>query len=164
MRRSAKWHSPFAVNCTDEKMMNKKNEFSIKKPSPCTCLNLRRASLAITKIYDQKLSPSGLTNSQFSLLKHVKHLGPVSVSDLALEIRLDRTTLVRNLKPLENKGLIIDNSPGGTRNRQLQLTDEGVKCCDSAEVLWQEVQAYIEQKLGKDNLKNLIALLSEIES
>lgn len=144
--------------------MNKKKELSLKKPSPCTCINLRRASQAITKIYDEKLSPSGLTVTQFSLLKNIKKLSPISVSDLALAIRLDRTTLVRNLKPLEKKGLVIDNSPEGTRNRQLQLTEGGIKLCDSAEVLWQEAQDYIEQKLGKDNLKNLITLLYEIES
>jgi DNA-binding MarR family transcriptional regulator len=144
--------------------MDKKNEITERKPSICTCQNLRRASLAITKIYDQELSQSGLTISQFSLLKYIKHLSPVSVSDLSVAIRLDRTTLVRNLKPLEKEGLIIDISPIGTRNRELQLTDEGIKRCDLAEQLWQKAQAYIEQKLGKDNLENLIALLSKIEN
>lgn len=143
---------------------NKKKEALIKKPSPCTCLNLRRASLAITKIYDEKLAPSGLTVSQFSILKHVEHMGPVSVSDLAACIRLDRTTVVRNLKPLEKSGLVVDNSLEGTRARQLQLTEDGMKLCDSAEKLWQEAQDHIEEKLGKDNVKNLISLLLEIES
>jgi DNA-binding MarR family transcriptional regulator len=144
--------------------MDKKNEITERKTSICTCQNLRRASLAITKIYDQELSQSGLTNNQFLLLKNIKNLSPVSVSDLALEIRLDRTTLVRNLKPLEKEGLIIDISPRGTRNRQLQLTDEGIKRCDLAEQCWEKAQSYIEQKLGKDNLKNLIELLSQIEA
>lgn len=72
-----------------------------KKSSVCNCLNLRRASLSITEIYDHYLAPSQLSVSQFSIPKHVREMAPVSVSELAAEIRLDRTTLVRNLKPLE---------------------------------------------------------------
>jgi DNA-binding MarR family transcriptional regulator len=144
--------------------MNSKNPAIEKRSSPCTCQNLRRASLAITRIYDQKLSQNGLTVSQYSLLKHIKRLGPVSVSELASEIRLDRTTLVRNLKPLESEGLVVDTSPSGSRNRQLQLTSEGQKRCEAAELNWQEAQAYVEDQLGTEKLENLIALLSLVES
>ncbi|EST10757.1 MarR family winged helix-turn-helix transcriptional regulator [Sporolactobacillus laevolacticus] len=144
--------------------MKKKVEIAERKPSTCTFQNLHRASLAVTKIYDQKLSKSGLTINQFSLLKTINHISPVSVSDLALEIRLDRTTLVRNLKPLEKAGLVVDVSPKGTRNRQLQLTSDGIKRYESAELLWQEAQEHIEQQLGKDNLNTLISLLFQIET
>lgn len=143
-------------------MANKVQTF-VKPSSPCTCQNLRRASLAITKLYDQKLAQSGLTVSQFSLLKTIKRLGPVSVSELAAEVRLDRTTLVRNLKPLEGEGLIVDTSPRGSRNRQLQLTAEGLKRYESAELLWQEAQGYIKEQLGPEQLNTLVSLLSEIE-
>lgn len=144
--------------------MKKKVEIAERKPSTCTFQNLHRASLAATKIYDQKLSKSGLTINQFSLLKTINHISPVSVSDLALEIRLDRTTLVRNLKPLEKAGLVVDVSSKGTRNRQLQLTSDGIKRYESSELLWQEAQEHIEQQLGKDNLNTLISLLFQIET
>ncbi|MDJ0305773.1 MarR family winged helix-turn-helix transcriptional regulator [Dehalobacter sp.] len=144
--------------------MDKKSQITERRPSTCACQNLRRASLVITKIYNQKLSPKGLTAGQFSLLQNIKLLSPVCVSDLALKVGLDRTTLVRNLEPLEREDLIIDISPRGTRNRHLQLTDEGIKRYHSTELLWQEAQAFIEQRLGKDNVKNLAALLSEIET
>ncbi|URN84259.1 MarR family winged helix-turn-helix transcriptional regulator [Acetobacterium wieringae] len=72
-----------------------------KKSSVCSCLNMRRASLAMTEIYDHYLEPCHLSISQFSILKHIDGMEPVSVSELAAAIRLDRTTLVRNLKPLE---------------------------------------------------------------
>ncbi len=140
-----------------------KRKITEKQPSLCNCVNLRRASLSITKIYDQWLAPSGLTSSQFSLLKHLKLLGPISVSDLALEIRLDRTTLVRNIKPLERECLIIDVSQKGTRNRQLRLSEKGIEQYKKAELLWTKAQNFIEQHLGKDNLKKLTTLLSMIE-
>ncbi|EDK33695.1 transcriptional regulator [Clostridium kluyveri] len=55
-----------------------------KKPSPCNCLNIRRASQAITEIYNEFLLPINLKISQFSLLKHINQLEPVSVSELAV--------------------------------------------------------------------------------
>lgn len=135
-----------------------------KKPSICNCLNLRRASLAITKIYDEKLQPSGLSVSQYAIIKHLYHLGTVSVSDLSASIRLDRTTLVRSLKPLESNGLITDISENGTRNRQLQLTERGLSKYQEAAELWDEAQQYIEQNLGKENIEKLTALLCLIEN
>lgn len=135
-----------------------------RNSSTCNCLNLRRASQSITNLYDKALASSGLRISQYSLLRNIEHLGPVSVSDLALEISLDRTTLVRNLKPLEEKGLIIDASKKGTRNRQLLLTDIGKKRLEAATPLWLEAQRSVEQYLGKEELNTLTSLLSKIET
>ena len=136
---------------------------SDKQPSMCNCLNLRRASAAITKIYDEKLAPSGLSISQYSLLKHIQFLSPVSVSVLANIIRLDRTTLVRNLKPLEAASYIVDASSKGARNRKLQLTGEGAEKCDEADRLWTDAQNFMDRNLGKENIEKLTSLLSMIE-
>jgi DNA-binding MarR family transcriptional regulator len=135
-----------------------------KKSSPCNCLNIRRASQAVTEVYDEFLSPSNLKIGQFSLLKHINQLEPVSVSDLALIIRLDRTTLVRNLKPLEKSGLVEDISTEGTRNRQLKLTDKGIEAYKYAEELWEKAQNFLEEYLGKDNIDIFTTLLSKIEA
>lgn len=134
------------------------------QPSICNCMNLRRASQAITGIYDDFLKPSGLSLSQFSILKHMKGLGVVSVSELAIKMRLDRTTLVRNLKFIEERGFITDISLKGTRNRQLDLTDRGHEVLERGEVLWAEAQCSLEQHLGKDNLNTLTRLLSKVEA
>jgi DNA-binding MarR family transcriptional regulator len=132
--------------------------------SICNCLNLRRASQAITKVYDKFLEPSGLKISQYSLVKSINRLEPVNVSDLAVELKLDRTTLVRNLKPLEEKGLIADIAIKGSRNRQLVLTDDGKRALTKAFYLWQEAQTHVEECLGKNDLDTLLALLSKIEN
>jgi DNA-binding MarR family transcriptional regulator len=135
-----------------------------KKPSVCNCLNLRRASQAITQVYDEFLKPSGLSVNQFSLLKHIKVLEPVSVSDLALAIRLDRTTLVRNLRSLEEQGFIEDIAATGTRSRQLKLTERGLKLTLEAEAVWSEAQSSLENYLGKEEVATLTELLSKIEA
>ena len=132
--------------------------------SSCNCLNLRRASQAITEMYDQTLAPSGLTVSQYSLLRYLSRLEPVSVSDLALEIRLDRTTLVRNLRPLTEKGMIADSSKKGGRSRRLHLSESGRRTLSCAETLWQTAQEKIERTLGGDGLRTLTGLLAKIEA
>ena len=140
-----------------------KTENQNKKSSVCNCLNLRRASLAITEIYDHYLAPSQLSISQFSILKHIFAMEPVNVSELADEIRLDRTTLVRNLKPLEQQGLIHDIALSGTRNRQLCLTAEGREKIEQANIYWEQAQEQIEAQLGQEDIEILQALLLKIE-
>ncbi|QHI71573.1 MarR family winged helix-turn-helix transcriptional regulator [Aminipila terrae] len=135
-----------------------------KKPSPCNCLNMRRASHAITEVYDDFLKPSNLSVSQFSIIKHLNYFGPINVSDLSLIMRLDRTTLVRNLKPLEKIGLVEDISAEGTRNRQLKLTSKGIETYKDAEELWQKAQRFLEEYLGKENILTFTTLLSKIEA
>ena len=135
-----------------------------KKPSVCNCLNLRRASQAITHVYDEFLKPCGLRVNQFSLLAHIKGLEPISVSDLALAMRLDRTTLVRNLRSLEEQGFIEDIAATGTRSRQLKLTERGLKLTLEAEAVWSEAQNSLVNYLGKEEVATLTELLSKIEA
>ena len=136
----------------------------VKESSPCNCTNVRRASQSITQVYNEFLAPSNLKVNQLMLLKHIKILEPISVSDLALIIRLDRTTLVRNIKPLEESGLVEDISREGTRNRQLKLTDKGTEICKYSEELWEKAQGFLEEYLGKDNLDIFTTLLSKVEA
>ncbi len=129
----------------------------------CNCLKMRRATHALTKIYNRFLEPSGLKIGQYSLLKAIRRMAPVNVSSLAAEMFLDRTTLVRNLKPLEEKGLVVDAAPAGTRNRQLGLTAEGRMAFENADVMWQEAQRYVESSIGDGNLQVLSSMLRKIE-
>jgi DNA-binding MarR family transcriptional regulator len=131
------------------------------KSYACHCLNIRRTGQAVTNRYNQHLIPSGLSTGQFSILKFLTHLRKISVSKLAIEMRLDRTTLVRNLKPLEEKGLVIDVANKG-KNRQLELTEAGRQVYQNALLLWQDAQNEMEQLLGKDGLEALSLLTQKI--
>ncbi|MGG4206847.1 MarR family transcriptional regulator [Paenibacillus jamilae] len=141
----------------------KKKSSQEQSASVCTCINLRRSSMAVTGLYDRYLAPSGLNISQFSLLKHLTALGPASVSELALEMRLDRTTIVRNLKALEHSGYVEDTSAEGSRNRCLTLTESGRTVYNDAAELWEEAQRFLQESLGNGNLQILTSLLSKIE-
>jgi DNA-binding MarR family transcriptional regulator len=128
------------------------------KLSVCHCLNLRRAGQAVTAQYDQFLEPCEITIGQYSLMNFIKNLKQVSVSRLAKEMRLARTTLVRNIKPLEDRGLVIDVAEQG-RSRQLKLTDSGYQLFAEATLLWEQAQSKFEQLLGKEQLEKLNKIL-----
>src|SRR3954465_8869802 len=72
----------------------------------CTCFNLRKASRAVTQLYDEFLRPSGLRATPFSLLMLIRGLGPLRITELAEEAVMDRTTLKRNLELLQREGLV----------------------------------------------------------
>ncbi|MGE4266208.1 MAG: MarR family winged helix-turn-helix transcriptional regulator [Deferribacterales bacterium] len=135
-----------------------------KESSVCNCVNIRRASQAVTEIYDGYLAESGLKIGQFSMLKHIHAMSPVNVSRLAEKMRLDRTTLVRGLKALENDGYISDTSEKGTRSRSLTLTPAGEEALEKAIPLWELAQQHLDNSIGTDTLKDLTTLLSKIES
>jgi DNA-binding MarR family transcriptional regulator len=70
---------------------------------------------------------------------------------------------VRNLKPLEEKGLVIDVAYEG-RNRQMQLTEYGLQICKDASPLWVEAQKKLEQLLGKESLEVLLRIAKRINN
>ena len=71
--------------------------------------NLRKSSRAVTQIYDTILKPSGLRSRQFALLGPMSNRGSITMTRLAKALVMDRTTLTRNLRPLEKQGFIVIN-------------------------------------------------------
>ena len=72
----------------------------------CNCLALRQAARQATQLYDRHLAPAGIRTTQFSVLANLRRLGPMTINRLAAEMVIDRTTLGRNILPLERDGLI----------------------------------------------------------
>lgn len=132
--------------------------------SDCNCLNLRRAAQALTRVYDEAvMASSGISLNQFALLRNINELTPVNVSDLSMAVRLDRTTLVRTLKPLEKLALIEDLSSAGARSRELTLTAKGQEALAAARQGWSVAQNRLAAELGAAGIQQLTGLLSRIE-
>src|SRR5215831_11228066 len=93
------------------------------KPELCNCLALRQASRRVTQFYDQFLTAAGLRTTQFSILARLRRLGPTTISVLAADLVMDRTTLGRNLQPLEREGLVaVVKGREDRRSREIRLT------------------------------------------
>ena len=124
---------------------------------------MRRASNAITEYYDAALQEVGLTTSQYSLLKNLGRLEMASTSELAEQVNLDRSTLVRNLKPLLERGLIVDLAKENARNHQFQVSETGMALLEDANPRWQKAQDGIKAYLDKENVEMLMEMLYRLQ-
>src|SRR6266487_5773996 len=106
----------------------------------CACLNVRKAARAVTHLYDEVLQPSGLRSTQFNLLVAVALAGEAPVMRLAEVLVLDRTTLARNLKPLESQGLVVVEPGEDKRVRLIRLTDHGYQLLEQSLPYWRKAQ------------------------
>ena len=130
--------------------------------SSCFCISVRKASRRITAIYDDALAPVGINLAQFSLLKSMRRLAPVSLTDLAKNAELDRSTMGRNMRVLERMGLASSVGSQDQREAAFALTPLGQQTLDRAMPLWEQVQVDIEEKLGPANAAQLNLLLSAL--
>ena len=132
-------------------------------PAECTCFRVRSAARRVTQIYSRHLAPTGLRISQFSLLGYVVARGPVSITELSELLATDRTTLTRNLRPLERRGLMVfAPDPADRRSRALHLTDKGRQTFRDAHPGWQAAQALVERRLGTTETRALNAALDHL--
>ena len=129
----------------------------------CACTKLRRCARVASDIYDEALAPSGLSVTQFSLLRLLDRTGPSSLTRFAAATGLDRTTLNRTLRPLEAAGLVRSAAGDDRRARIVEMTDAGKAAMGRALPHWQEAQHRIETALGGD-YGQLFALLDRVEA
>lgn len=115
---------------------------------PCICINLRRITQKVTDLYDKALSSIGITVNQYSLLVNISRIEGCCINELALQVKQEKSTLVRTLQPLFKEKLIIDQSQNENRKRQLFLTAKGKTTLRKAFPLWNKVQEEVAGKLG----------------
>lgn len=114
----------------------------------CACFNLRKASRAVTQLFNAALQPAGLRSTQFVLMVVVRAEEPVSLPRLAHALVMDRSTLSRNLKPLERDGLLRVAPAKSGRGSVVRLSAKGLGRLAEAVPLWQEAQGRFVESLG----------------
>ena len=130
----------------------------------CTFSKVRKASRAISQVYDAALQPVNLKATQFTVLATLSKQGPSPLSQLADVMVMDRTTLTRNLQPLLKRKL-VDSTPGEDRRvRNVKLTAQGKRLLDQALPLWREVQSQLVGGLGQKRWARLLDDLAETVS
>lgn len=124
---------------------------------PCYAFNVRHASRHLTQFYDHTLAPSGVRVTQLILLNVLKLKGPLSIKALAKSLEMDRTTLGRNLQPLERDGLLeMVHSQEDKRRKDVRLSRFGEEKLAHAMVLWHEAQGRFEERFGKERAQRLL--------
>jgi DNA-binding MarR family transcriptional regulator len=132
-------------------------------PAGCNCLALRQAARHVSQFYDQFLMASGLRTTQYSILARLHRKGPMSINTLAAELVMDRTTLGRNILPLQRDGLIaVEPGRIDRRSKELKLTKAGAARLRAASEAWRQAQARFEAAFGSKWAKELRVLLHEV--
>jgi DNA-binding MarR family transcriptional regulator len=129
----------------------------------CVCANVRTVARVITQVYDHILQPSGLTAAQFWMLAVIASNEATTLKPLAERLMMDRTTLSRNLRPLERMGL-VEIAPGEDdgRTKLVRLTETGVQAVAQTFPLWQQAQASILAQFGGERWGNLLGELGDL--
>lgn len=134
----------------------------ISAAAMCTSFNLRKAARAVTQFYDDALRESGLKSTQFSLLAAAALAGKAPISRLAEDMAMDRTTLTRNLKPLQAEGLLRIEAGADRRVRNVAVTPEGEALLEKAMPMWRKAQTQMIDKLGDDRWGDLLRQLQSV--
>jgi DNA-binding MarR family transcriptional regulator len=139
---------------------------SAEKPNPfatpCLCNVLRRASRAVSRLYDQELRGVGLRNTQFSLLSMLQRSGEVRQGDLGPLTVLDETTLTRALRPLVDRGWVTVRAGKDRRERLVSITGAGTAKLAKARPAWERAQKRLQSSLPRDVWENLMSILPEV--
>ncbi|QDU64355.1 MarR family protein [Planctomycetes bacterium Pan216] len=125
----------------------------------CACANFRKAARAVTQYFDEMLQPIGLRSTQLIIVLVVAAEQPTNITQLAEALVMDRSTLTRNLRPLEKLGLISVNNDRG-RTRLVTLTTEGEKKLAEAIPFWKKAQGQFVDQLGPRQWDALVDQLS----
>ena len=132
---------------------------STLSPSDCYCTNLRRSAGKITELYDKAFSDLQITASQYYLLVNLFRAEKSNISNWAVLVGLDRSTMVRNIKVLQTKGWI---EPTEGHGKQFRLSDSGVDIVKSAMPIWNEAQNMIELALGKEDAEAIFRIAAKL--
>jgi DNA-binding MarR family transcriptional regulator len=128
----------------------------------CYCSSLRQASRYVTSFYDQMLSGSGLRVTQFAILARLRPRA-ATVTQLAQNMVMDRTTLARNLQPLVREQLVqVRPSEQDRRERLVELTDAGRDKVEAILPAWRRAQARFDQQFGADRGAQLLGMMRAV--
>jgi DNA-binding MarR family transcriptional regulator len=123
---------------------------------------VRKTARTVTQWYDECLQPSGLRSTQFDVLVAIALAQPAPLTRLADILALDRSTLARNLKPLEGQGLVVISTGEDRRVRLISLTDQGYERLAHALPFWRRAQEQAKARLGPSQWDALQADLRRI--
>ena len=131
--------------------------------SQCYCALLRGAARKVTAMYDDALTPVGVTLAQFRLLRLIERApGPLSLTELGRVAELDRSTMGRNVRLLQRQDLVRIASGGDQREAAVRLEEAGRRALRDATPLWSDAQRRIETVLGTDTARQLQILLQSL--
>jgi DNA-binding MarR family transcriptional regulator len=125
----------------------------------CACFDLRKATRAVSRLYDDCLRPLDLNITQYSLLRVIEGTPQIAVS--TLDMVMERTSITRALAPLERDGLIHSRAGSDKRTRIVSLTKKGSRLIANAKPHWEEAQKTFLDLIGDKRWTAMRGLLRD---
>lgn len=132
-----------------------------RAPRGCTNFKTRQLSRLLSRHYDAQLARVGLKTTQYTLLSHVLHFGPIAPGELARRMGLDASTLTRNLQPLVVAGWLVQDAGVDARTRSITITEAGRAKQTDAQRCWKTAQLAMNELLGHERVTALHTLIDE---
>ena len=136
-------------------------ELDMCAPENCVCFNLRWVTRAVTQFFGREMRRHGIRPTQGSLLAALMAKDSWSMAELSDWLGMERTTLVRNLGPLQRDGLVEAVGGGRGRRVELAITTKGRKQIEKLTPAWKSAQSAVVKTLGE---KRWAAILSDLET
>lgn len=127
----------------------------------CVCFNLRWVTRVVTRFLDAELRRQGIRPTQTPILQALKRRDSWNMADLSEWLGMERTTLVRNLRPLQRDGLVQADGTGRGGRVELSLTAKGRKQIEKIMPAWRSAQSAMVKTLGEQRWS---AILSDLET
>ena len=121
----------------------------------CLGMRVRLLNRVISGIYDEALRGHGLKVSQMSLLVAVAKRGPLPAAALGRALRLEKSTLSRNLRRMEKRGWLVTEPA-------LRITPKGRRLLERAGPDWRRAQGEVTKRLGRKGAAELAALAERV--
>ncbi len=122
----------------------------------CACFNFRKASRAITQLFDAALAPTGMRSTQFTVLIGLALSKSIGISALADMLAIDRTTLTRSLKPLLRQGYVGFVPAKDRRTRAVALLAKGRRALENSFPHWEIAQSQVVERYGPNRWSGLM--------
>ena len=135
-------------------------DFSVRQN--CVCFNLRRVTRVVTQFFDMELRGRGIRSTQGSVLFALHTIGASNMAELSEVLGMERTTLLRNLRPLQRDGLVTVDGGGQGGYVELSLTAKGRKQIEKLTPAWESAQRTAVQVLGEKRWSTLLADLDAV--
>jgi DNA-binding MarR family transcriptional regulator len=127
----------------------------------CACTTLRKASRAVSRLYEDRFVQTGMTITQFSVLRALDRQPDQPLSRLAEAMVMDRTSLYRLIAPLEREGF-LKIAAGSGRARIASMTQQGRAAMDRAAPVWDAAQSAFLEQFGRMEWAQLEAILAKV--
>lgn len=129
----------------------------------CNCLAIRQAARHVTQFYDRLFAPIGLRATQYAILSSLQRKGPMTINALAAALVMDRTTLGRNILPLQRDGLIEIAAPAADRRRrELRLSQTGAVRQRAGSECWALAQSRFDETFGRKRAAKMRKMLRQV--